>query len=133
MPMHVKSFPSRNGIRHRRLFATTFWPLAGNTRTMLCSLMTLRLDSQTNSDWQMNFGNWSVGHLECLLNSIPVDVFASKQSLQWIAKVVSHVLGPDACPEDIRAATVVQWLVERSRRKRPCSHDSTLHLARNPR
>ena len=57
--------------------------------------------------------NWSVGHLECLLNSVPDDAFACKQSLRWIEGVVSHVLGPDACPEDIRVATLVQWLVER--------------------
>ena len=57
--------------------------------------------------------DWTIDHLECLLNSIPDDAFASKQSLQWIAEVVRHVLGLDACPEDIRATTLVQWLVER--------------------
>ena len=57
--------------------------------------------------------NWSVDHLECLLNSVPDDAFACKQSLRWIEGVVSHVLGPDACPEDIRVTTLVQWLVER--------------------
>ena len=54
--------------------------------------------------------DWAVEHLECLLNSIPVDAFASTQSLRWIEGVVSHVLGPDARAEDVRAAAFVQWL-----------------------
>ncbi|WP_419164558.1 hypothetical protein [Candidatus Palauibacter sp.] len=54
--------------------------------------------------------DWAVEHLECLLNSIPVDAFASQQSLRWIEGVVSHVLGPDARAEDVRAAAFVQWL-----------------------
>ena len=58
-------------------------------------------------------GTWSIDHLECLLNSIPVGVFASKQSLQWLDGVLRHVLGPDVCPEDIRVATFVRWLVGR--------------------
>ena len=54
--------------------------------------------------------DWTVDHLECLLNSIPSDVFASEQALRWIGGVVSHVLGSDACPEDTRAAAIAQWL-----------------------
>ena len=57
--------------------------------------------------------DWTVDHLECLLNSIPVDAFASKQSLQWIEGVVSHVLGSDARPEHVRAAAFVRWLARR--------------------
>ena len=54
--------------------------------------------------------DWTVDHIECLLNSIPGDAFASEQALRWIEGVVSHVLGPDARPEDTRAAFIVQWL-----------------------
>ena len=57
--------------------------------------------------------DWSAGHFECLLNSMPVDAFASRQSLRWIHGVVSHVIGPDARPEDIRAAVLVRWLARR--------------------
>ena len=53
---------------------------------------------------------WTIDHFECLLNSIPVDAFASKQSLQWIEGVVSHVLGSDARSEHVRAAAFVRWL-----------------------
>ncbi|WP_419859976.1 sacsin N-terminal ATP-binding-like domain-containing protein [Candidatus Palauibacter sp.] len=54
--------------------------------------------------------DWAVEHLECLLNSIPIDAFASKQSLRWIEGVVPHVLGPDARAEDPNAAAFAQWL-----------------------
>ena len=54
--------------------------------------------------------DWTVDHLERLLNSIPVDAFASEQSLRWIEGVVSHVLGSDAHPEHVRTAAFVQWL-----------------------
>ncbi len=57
--------------------------------------------------------DWTINHLECLLNSVQGDAFACKQSLQWIAEVVTHVLGPDACPEDIRATAFVRWIVGR--------------------
>ncbi len=53
---------------------------------------------------------WTIDHFECLLNSIPVDAFASKQSLRWIEGVVSHVLGSDARSEHVRAAAFVRWL-----------------------
>ena len=53
---------------------------------------------------------WTVDHFECLLKSIPVDAFASKQSLQWIEEVVSHVLGSDARSEHVLAAAFVRWL-----------------------
>ena len=53
---------------------------------------------------------WPVDHLEHLLNSIQGDVFASPQSLRWIKRLVRHVLGPDACSGDIRAAAFARWL-----------------------
>ena len=55
-------------------------------------------------------GDWAVEHFECLLDSIPVDAFASRQSLRWIEGVVRHVLGPDPRAEDVRAAAFVYWL-----------------------
>lgn len=55
-------------------------------------------------------GDWTVDHLECLLNSMPGDAFASEQALRWIEGVVSYVLGSDARPEDTRAAALAQWL-----------------------
>ena len=54
--------------------------------------------------------DWTIDHLECLLNSIPGDAFASQQSLRWIEGVVRHVLGPDARTEDPRAAAFARWL-----------------------
>ena len=55
--------------------------------------------------------DWTVDRLECLLNCIPGDVFGSPQSLRWIEGMVLHVLGPDVCGGDIRAAVVARWLV----------------------
>ena len=55
--------------------------------------------------------DWTVDRLERLLNCIPVDVFGSPQSLRWIEGIVRHVLGPDACGGDIRAAIVARWLM----------------------
>ncbi len=55
--------------------------------------------------------DWTVDRLERLLNCIPVDVFESPQSLRWIEGIVRHVLGPDACGRDIRAAVVARWLM----------------------
>ena len=55
--------------------------------------------------------DWTVDHLKRLLNSIPVVAFESPQSLRWIEGIVRHVLGPDACCDDIRSATVARWLV----------------------
>ena len=57
--------------------------------------------------------DWTIDHIECLLNSIPVDTFASIESLEWIAGVARHVLGPDPRREDIRAAAFVRWLARR--------------------
>ena len=57
--------------------------------------------------------DWAVEHLECLLNSVPIDAFASKQSLRWIERVVSHALGRGARAEDARAAAFAQWLAGR--------------------
>ena len=54
--------------------------------------------------------DWTVDRLECLLHSIPGDAFASPQSLRWIEGIVRHVLGPDACAGDIRAAAIARWL-----------------------
>ena len=55
---------------------------------------------------------WTVDHLERLLNSVPVDTFASIESLKWLAEVVRHVFGLDARREDIRTA-FVRWLARR--------------------
>ena len=55
--------------------------------------------------------DWTDDRLERLLNCIPGDVFGSPQSLRWIEGTVRHVLGPDACRGDIRAAAVARWLV----------------------
>ena len=54
--------------------------------------------------------DWTIDHIECLLNSIPVETFASIESLEWIAGVARHVLGPDPRREDIRTAAFVRWL-----------------------
>ena len=55
--------------------------------------------------------DWTVEHLERLLNCIPNDAFGSSQSLRWIEGIVRHILGPDACGDDIRSAAVARWLV----------------------
>ena len=55
--------------------------------------------------------NWSVAHLERLLDCILGDVFGSPQSLRWIEEFVRHTLGPEACGGDIRAVAVARWLV----------------------
>ena len=57
--------------------------------------------------------DWTIDHLERLLSSVPVDTFASMESLKWIAEVVRHVLGLDAPREDIRTAAFVRWLARR--------------------
>ncbi len=57
--------------------------------------------------------DWTIDHFECLLNSIPVDAFASVESLRWVAGVVRHVLDPDPRREDIRTAAFVRWLARR--------------------
>ena len=57
--------------------------------------------------------NWSVAHLERLLDCILGDVFRSPQSLRWIEGFIRHALGPEACGEDIRAAAVARWFVGR--------------------
>ena len=57
--------------------------------------------------------DWTAECLEWLLASIPADEFGSAQSLRWITGVVRHVLGPDACGEDVCAVAVVRWLAER--------------------
>ncbi len=58
-------------------------------------------------------GNWTVGHLERLLDSIPVGAFASVESLRWIAEVVKHIVGPDGSPEDVRLGIFIRWLAQR--------------------
>ena len=55
--------------------------------------------------------DWTVDYLKRLLNSIPSVAFKSPQSLRWVEGIVRHVLGPDACGDDIRAAAVARWLV----------------------
>ncbi len=55
---------------------------------------------------------WTVDCLQGLLNSIPADEFSSPESLRWIERFVRHVLGPDACSEDSRAAVISRWLVQ---------------------
>ncbi len=57
--------------------------------------------------------DWTIDHFECLLNSIPVDAFASVESLRWVAGVVRHILDPDPRREDIRTAAFVRWLTRR--------------------
>lgn len=58
-------------------------------------------------------GDWTVGHLERLLDSIPVGAFASVESLRWIAGVANHILGPDGSPEDARMGVFIRWLAQR--------------------
>ena len=58
-------------------------------------------------------GDWTVGHLERLLDSIPVGAFESVESLGWIAEVVKHILGLDGNPEDVRVAVFIRWLAQR--------------------
>ena len=54
--------------------------------------------------------DWPVHHLTRLLNCIHGDVFASPQSLRWIEELVRHVISPDPCGEDSRAAAFANWL-----------------------
>ena len=77
--------------------------------------------------------DWTIDHVECLLNSIPVDTFASIESLKWIAEVARHVLGPDVGREDIRAAAFVRWLARRisERALRPTTRQSVSLETRN--
>ena len=60
-----------------------------------------------------DLGDWTVGHLERLLDSIPVGAFASVESLRWIAEVVKHILGLDRNPEDVRVGVFIRWLAQR--------------------
>ncbi len=53
---------------------------------------------------------WSVYHLESLLNCIKGEAFTSPQSLRWIEGLFRHVLGPDARAGDLRAAAIADWL-----------------------
>ena len=57
--------------------------------------------------------DWTDDRLERLLNCIPHDVFGSPQSLRWVEVLVRHVLGPEACGGDVRAAAVARWLAGR--------------------
>ena len=56
--------------------------------------------------------DWTDACIERLLRCISGGVFGSPQSLRWIEGFVRHVLGADACSEDIRAAAIARWLVE---------------------
>lgn len=52
---------------------------------------------------------WPVRNLECLLRSIPDDVFQSAFSLNWIAELIRHTLAGEA-EADGRAMLVADWL-----------------------
>ena len=56
------------------------------------------------------FDDWTVDHLERLLNCIPGDAFGSPQSVRWIEGFVRHVFGQDACGDDIRSAELLGGL-----------------------
>ena len=59
--------------------------------------------------------DWTVEHLEPLLNSIPNDAFAAPQELKWIRQVVRHILGEGTNGGDNRAVSVsvARWIAER--------------------
>ena len=59
------------------------------------------------------FDDWTVDHLEHLLNSIPNNAFAARQDLKWIGQVIRHVLGECANGGDNRAVAVARWIAER--------------------
>ena len=59
-----------------------------------------------------DLGDWTVGHIERLLKSIPVSAFESVESLRWVTQVANHILGPDG-PEDARGGVFIRWLVQR--------------------
>ena len=59
------------------------------------------------------FDDWTVGHLERLLNSIPNDAFAAPQDMKWIGQVIRHVLGKCADGGDNRAVAIARWIAER--------------------
>ena len=71
---------------------------------MLFSSTTMPLDLQTNS----TTGPTTASNR--LLSCIRGDAFGSRQSLRWIEGFVRHVLGPEACGGDVRAAAVARWL-----------------------
>ena len=60
-----------------------------------------------------DLNEWTIDHLECLLNSIPADTFASTESLRWIAGAARHALGPEPCVENPLTAAFAQWLARR--------------------
>ena len=59
------------------------------------------------------FDDWTVDHLERLLNSIPNDAFAAPQDLKWIGQVVRHILGEGTNGGDNRSVSVARWIAER--------------------
>ena len=59
------------------------------------------------------FDDWTVGHLERLLNSIPNDAFAAPQDMKWIGQVIRHVLGECVNGGDNRAIAIARWIAER--------------------
>lgn len=59
------------------------------------------------------FDDWTVDHLERLLNCIPGDAFAAPQDLKWIGQVVRHILGEGTNGGDNRAVAVARWIAER--------------------
>ena len=59
------------------------------------------------------FDDWTVDHLERLLNSIPNDAFAAPQDLKWIGQVIRHVLGECSNGDNNRAVAVARWIAKR--------------------
>ena len=58
-------------------------------------------------------GDWTAGHLERLLNSIPVGAFACVESLRWIARAAKHILGLDGSHGGVRVGVIIRWLAQR--------------------
>ena len=54
------------------------------------------------------FDDWTVDHLERLLNSIPNDAFAAPQDMKWIGQVIRHVLGECSNGDNNRAVAVAR-------------------------
>ena len=57
--------------------------------------------------------DWTVDHLDRLLNCISCDAFDSPQCLHWLRSTVTHVLPAEGRRGDPRAVAVARWLVGR--------------------
>ncbi len=57
--------------------------------------------------------DWTVDHLERLLDSIPNDAFAAPQDMRWISQVICHILGGGANGGDTRVVAVARWIAKR--------------------